>query len=83
MKTLVGWLVFYRKTLYVFPNWNKLMKAGEDDNGEMRTQGSAHLKFTDNVFAWEKGSINFLLQEQVGTLWKTNTNRRTQGGTKK
>lgn len=47
------------------------MKAGEDDNGEMRTQGSAHLKFTDNVFAWEKGSINFLLQEQVGTLWKT------------
>lgn len=47
------------------------MKAGEDDNGEMRTQGSAHLKSTDNVFAWEKGSINFLLQEQVGTLWKT------------
>lgn len=80
VKTLVGWLVFYRKTLYVFPNWNKLMKAGEDDNGEMRTQGSAHLK----CICMGKRFHQFPLAGTGGnTLENRNTNRRTQGGTKK
>lgn len=30
------------------------MEVSEDDNGEMKTQGSGHLKSTDNGFAWGK-----------------------------
>lgn len=50
------------------------MKVSKDDSSEMRTQGSAHLKSTDCI-CMGKGSINSLLQEQVGTLLKIDMQR--------
>lgn len=48
------------------------MKVNGDDNGEIRTQRSALVQSTDSIHMGE-GFINSFLQEQVGTLWKTET----------